>query len=208
MGPALLPTPLSPMRGQFLRTELGIRCFAVPLCRSVEFQVCHRRSHRHPDPSSGGFFDSALGRSHRFHRIPRHQRAAPRSDTRTGSLKRWRLSGPKTIRNVPIGCRPGDPARDETFAHLHHRPPLRRAEALHSEFLRKCGTGPATSFRSQIFRSIRLLSRQVRSDFVPFRCVEAASRAPIRQEDKASVFHFPPFSLWTGVDKSSIRRKC
>lgn len=53
MGPASLPTPLSPTRGQLRRDELGIRCFAILLHRSADIRVCHRRSHRHPDPPSG-----------------------------------------------------------------------------------------------------------------------------------------------------------
>ena len=107
MGPASLPTPLSPMRGQLRRGELGIRCFAVLLHRSAEIGVCHRRSHRHPDPSSGGFGDGAPGRSPRFLRIPRHQRAAPRSDTRTSSRDRWRVIGSEDLQKrshrVPAG---------------------------------------------------------------------------------------------------------
>lgn len=50
MGPALLPTPLSPARGlvfrRTCRQALGARCFPVFSRRNSRF--CHRRSRRHP----------------------------------------------------------------------------------------------------------------------------------------------------------------
>lgn len=91
MGPASLPTPLSPTRGQARRHALGARCFAVILHRSAEFRVCHRRSHRHPDPPSGGFLVGDRGRSRLFPRIPHPQWAVPRSDIANRFLERLRL---------------------------------------------------------------------------------------------------------------------
>lgn len=66
MGPASLPTPLSPMRGPVRRQALGIRCFAVMLRQGAAIGVCHRRSHRHPAQPSSGLFAARPGRSHRF----------------------------------------------------------------------------------------------------------------------------------------------
>lgn len=131
MGPTLLSTPLSPMRGHFRRNKLGIRCFSILLRQAAEIRVCHRRSHRHPDPPSGRFSESRSGRSHRVAiRSPNHQRLVPRSDDHAGPSSGCPSSGPKTIRSAPIGRRPDNPAREKTTSHFHHRRPCVRPKPL------------------------------------------------------------------------------
>jgi hypothetical protein len=102
----------------------------------------------------------------------------------------------------------GYPARERDISHLHHSRPLLSAEACHIGSLRRCGTDPATSSRFDFSRSFRWLARQVRKQFAPFRWIEIELRRPIRQGGKTQLFHFIPVPLWTGVDKSSFRRKC
>lgn len=126
MGPALLPTPLSPMRGQIRRYELGIRCFAIILHRSASFRVCHRRSHRHPDPPSGGFLKGDRGRSRLFPCIPHPRQAAPRSNLHAGPSSGGTPSGPKTFRNAPSGA--GRTIRPMNVITSHFRQCRRRSK--------------------------------------------------------------------------------
>ena len=112
MGPTLLPTPLSPTRGHLRGDELGVRCFAILLCRSAEFRVCHRRSHRHPDPPSDGFHDGALGRNLRFLRIPHPQRAVPRPKSVSRSLERLRFVRSEDLSKRPHRAPTGQSGRE------------------------------------------------------------------------------------------------
>ena len=107
MGPASLPTPLSPMRGRVPSTEVqGTQTwhpmFSLPLRpEGLCFRFCHRRSHRHPDlPSTRpGVGRVAIRRSFAY-------LAQPRFNGRFRSLtfRWWRgaqtvtsPSGPKTF---------------------------------------------------------------------------------------------------------------
>lgn len=157
MGPASLPTPLSPTRGLVRRRALGVRCFAVLLRRNAEVRVCHRRSHRHPDPPSGGFRIGAPGRSLR---LPPH----PPPST-GGSAVGCRKPVPRTVapRRVrrpskrPLGRRPDDPARERNDFALPSSSPSLRAEALAEGFSGCARTGPATSSRFGIIQGCQVV---------------------------------------------------
>ena len=116
-------------------------------------------------------------------------------------------SGPKTFRNAPIGRRPGNPARDATSSHFLHCRPCFRPKPSPGGPPDVRGQVPSRHPGLKFSRSFKPLSCQVRKGFAPFRCPETAPAWAIRQAGKPPVFHFPPISLWTGVDKSSFRRK-
>jgi hypothetical protein len=191
MGPASLPTPLSPMRGRSRKNELGIRCFAVLLRRSAEIGVCHRRSHRHPDPPSGGFGKGDRGRSRLFPRLPRPRRAAPRSDTWGRSLKRLRFGRSEDLSKRPIGRRPGSPARERNnLAHPSSSPPP-RAEAVSSGFSEWAGQIPPRHPGVKIFRSFKPLGRRVRKGSPRSDGLKLSSRRRFDKQGRRS-FSTPP----------------
>lgn len=160
MGPASLPTPLSPMRGHFRRSELGIRCFAVVLRRGADVRVRHRRSHRHPDPPSGGFFESDRGRSRLFPREPALIGQLRGRIPPAGPSSGCASSSPKTFRNAPIGRRPDDPARFGRPSHfLHHALSVRPKPSARSHS-RCARTAPSTPSRFEFFPAIRGLALQ------------------------------------------------
>jgi len=63
MGPAFLPTPLSPMRGHVRKRALGIRCFPFWSLRRFSIRFCHRCSHRHPKLPSNLLLPNMSGRN-------------------------------------------------------------------------------------------------------------------------------------------------
>ena len=63
MGPAFLPTPLSPMRGHVRKRALGIRCFPFWSIRRFSIQFYHRCSHRHPKLPSSLLLPNMSGRN-------------------------------------------------------------------------------------------------------------------------------------------------
>lgn len=163
MGPASLPTPLSPMRGHVRRRALGIRCFAILLRRGAEFKVCHRRSHRHPDPPSGGF---SRGRSGPKPSLPSHTPPSTGGSAvgcSCRSLKRLRFVRSEDLSKRPLGRRPGNPARGGTPSHFLQRFPCVRPKPSARGHSRCERTDPAASSRfgnsPKIFRWLDLRSR-------------------------------------------------
>jgi hypothetical protein len=85
--------------------------------------------------------------------------------------------------------------------------PLRRAEAVGEGHSGNARTDPATPSWVGISLDLRRLAFNQEMGSAPFRCLESATEAAIRQADKPALIHCPPISLWRAVDKSSFRRK-
>ena len=209
MGPALLPTPLSPMRGLVRRRELGIRCFSLLSVRKRSSgsvtgartgirihppisPVRSRRGRSHSltfpsRPSTGGSAarPSVNGRS--LERLHHHPVRRPFCDA---SLASDRV-GP--ARNGMLRVSVIDPPC------VWPKPSARGSRKSRGQIsLRLSGSEFPKSFRS-----LDLLDRKLSS---PFRWIKAAPDRPILQACKTRVIHFPPNLLWTEVDKSTVRR--
>ncbi len=159
MGPALLPTPLSPTRGLARRRELGIRCFPIdppkrtsgsvtgartgiriyPPDAPFRFAKSRSPSDFLPGPSFNGRF-----RDRAFHwPAPRTVALLRSEDLRSASSAPGRLARPVLeLRRVSV--------TDLT---------LRRTEVLCTEASRPARTGSATSSRFEIllvFQAVKL----------------------------------------------------
>ena len=147
MGPALLPTPLSPMRGP---VETGAWHPAVSRSRTeARGQVRRRRSHRHPETPSCHLVRPLRGEPLRRpggKTLDRHFRNRTFLGGRRLELRLRFGSG--ILRSASAGIRPVDPARDETtYACPSSIAERCRQESLHSTISGQAWTGFSTSFR-------------------------------------------------------------
>ncbi len=156
MGPALLPTPLSPMRGLGFRRsqELGIRWFSFRSVRRLSFQSITgaRTGIRFHPP----LYPVECARSENPRFCPR-----PTFNGRLRSLvfPCWPdpSSGCIAFRSEDLHSTPPSasdrdgPAHGRTTSLIRHRPTLRPAEAIYMEVSRPAWTGSSTSFRFGIF---------------------------------------------------------
>lgn len=205
MGPASLPTPLSPMRGP---AETGAWHPAVSQPRTeARERVRRRRSHRHPGTPS-----CHLARPLRANPFADHAGKRSTGISATG-LSCW----PETfgtsarIKDPPrclAGIRPVGPIRSDapcacpssTAASADRSPCMRQSRD-------KRGQASPRLSGSNLSSYFRPLGHQFPGNSAPFRWIETAPAVPDRQALQARLIHRRPFSLWTRVDKSTLRRK-
>jgi|GEM_PF-4904201 len=207
MGPALLPTPLSPMRGP---VETGAWHPAVSRSRTeARGQVRRRRSHRHPKTPSCHLAWQFRGEPLRkpcAKTLDRHFRN--RTFLMAGALNFGFASDQGSSTMPPRASdRSARPVMKQ-HALVRHRLPKAadRSPCIRPSRDRRGQVSPRLSGLdlSSNFRPFGLPSPGVSA---PFRWVKSALRVPFLQAPPARLIHRTPFSLWTRVDNSTVRRK-
>jgi len=157
MGPALLPTPLSPARGlvfrRTFRRALGARCFP--------FSPASRRSGSVTGARAGIRF---LPRSVRSEDLPSSEETETGHPLLARHLERFRVR--RSVR-VPIDARPERPACSRVLSRSSRAAHLRPAEAFCMWSSKTARTVSATSSGFEKSFAIRPLDRQSKSLSLP-----------------------------------------
>lgn len=205
MGPASLPTPLSPMRGP---AETGTWHPAVSQPRTeARDRVRRRRSHRHPGTPS--CYPAWPIRGEPLRR--------PCAKTLDGHfrdrdfLMAGAVGTSVRIKDPPrylAGIRPVGPIRSDAPLRLSviDRRACRQSPCTRQSRDRRGQTSPRLS-GSNLSSDIRSLDRRSPGISAPFRWIETAPAMPTPQALRARLIHCRPISLWTRVDNSTLRRK-
>ncbi len=206
MGPALLPTPLSPARGlpSLSRPEAVLfrkRLAPDVFPRALRPAFCHRRSRRHPVRSLEGPVSPGRSPLPRFlwlHRFPR-SRSNPLMIVPSGSLSRPKA---RPFPFLPDRVFPTVVAilRIQVIELSCFR---REPSAVSSRWLR----GQSLPHREVLkFSSFSILSDEKLEVIFPSRHIQTAPRIEFWQARHRRLFHFQSICLWRAVDNSTARR--